>query len=267
MNYTSKVLGGYTFKIQEFDSISDFKRHIDNTPISPIFRGRRQQSSDSGHSFSHTSSYEEAEELLTRGWSQGAEKLAKAVPVKTSPSSVRGTTPAYSTVGHQASVPRYIMGVPTNMIDRKPQTKVQKIIVINKDVSFGCSVDATEIEREGIKALQIIQALEGKGYRVRLNIFVLTTYGTEAGLGKICIKKPEERMSLIKVAFPIIHPSMLRRIFLRWEEHFQELRDTRFTQNYGHPQGRLYRDLLKKGEYLLPNFIPDVDEFVRNMGL
>jgi len=265
---TIQTKDGWNAKIQEFDSIGDLRGHMASMPEkSTLWINVSKESLVKGSSWAGTYDYEEADYLLTHGWQEKAEKLAKKLPIKVVSSEVRKTTPSYGMVGHQASVPRYIMGVPQNMINSKPVTVQQKIITINKSISVNCRVTAEQIEEEGIKALQIIQALEGKGYRVKLNIFWLSLVTNEMAICKVCIKKPEERLSLIKVAFPIAHPSMLRRIMLNWMERFEELTDRSFTYGYGRANGTQYSSLLKKGEYLLPEFIPNVDEFVKKMGL
>jgi hypothetical protein len=152
------------------------------------------------------------------------------------------------------------------MVDRKLVAQKQKIIVINKDISFSAGVRASQIEEEGVKCLQLIQALEGKGYRIKLNVYWMSRSGRELVGHRVCLKKPEERLSLVKVAFPIAHPSMLRRVGFKWMEKFPTMTEN-FNWGYGMPSGNMLRSLVDKKEILLPTFIPDVDTFIKELGL
>ena len=262
MRYIKTTILGKATHIQEFDSISDLRHYLKSSPEKSTLWANTYLASGG----SDSTSYQEADELLRTGWLVQAEKLAKKVPVKTVQATVRKSAPSFGMVGHQASVPRYIMGVPQSMINNKPIEVKQKIIVINKCITFSGSISTDQIEEEGVKCLQIIQALEGKGYRIKLNIIEISEASNQIALCKVCIKKPEERLSLIKIAFPIAHPSMLRIIMFRQMEKFEQLTDRGFLNGYGRPTND-YKHLLKKGEYLLPNFIDNVEEYVANMGL
>jgi hypothetical protein len=194
-----------------------------------------------------------------------AEKLSKRVKPETKSQQSHRPKPFYNVVGGQASVPRYLQGIPTNMVDRKQVPIKSKIIVVNKDVWYPALVSSTDIFEEGVKALQIIQALENKGYRVKLNACFGTLDSTEFIGGRVTIKRPEDRFSLQKVAFPLAHPSFLRRILFNWLEHFPT--NSHFG-GYGRPDtDRLKVAFLEKNEIFLPRHIPDVDKFIENLKL
>lgn len=264
--YTETKIPSRVHRHHHFDTISELLSYINNTPISPIFSSRSQSSLQTGHYHWYgTSSFEEALDLLRKGWCPEAQKLSEKVPIKTTPSQFNSQRPTHSVVGYQASVPRYLQGIPTNMITSKPTPKKQKIIVLYKSISYNSHVSTEEIEREGVKALQIIQALEGRGYRVKLNTLWCTNRGSESAAFSVTVKKPQDRLSLIKMAFPLIHPSMLRRIGFAWLERNHKITDYGFNYAYGVSDSDKF--IPQKGEIVLPSFIPNVGEFVNSLKL
>lgn len=276
MKQYTKQLQATKLYAQEFDSLSEFATFLRDKPYSQLcLEHNREPASTERYidNWAGTSTYEEAVKLLSSGWLPKAEILAQKVPISTVSADVKSSRTAYSVAGFQASVPRYLQGVPTNMIDRKPDIKKQKIIVLNKNISYSGDVTAKEIEEQGIKVLQCIQALENKGYRVKLNMIrvnnnsTYTTHATETSMLKVCIKKPEERLSLSKIAFPLCHPAMLRRLAFGWNERFELLSDKFFVTSYGTPDNESYKKIMAKGEYLVPNVISSVDGYVKTLGL
>lgn len=159
--YTETKIPSRVHRHHHFDTISELLSYINNTPVSDIFSSRHQSSHNRGDSYWYgTSSFEEALTLLQQGWCPEAQKLSENVPIKTTPSQFNSQRPTHSVVGYQASVPRYLQGIPTNMITSKPTPKKQKIVVLYKSISYNSNISTQEIECEGVKALQIIQALE-----------------------------------------------------------------------------------------------------------
>jgi hypothetical protein len=265
--YIEKKVGKATVKIKDFGSIHEFTDFLDKAPLNEVFANGSLSSRSTGDSrWAGTNTYEEAEKLFREGYLAVASRLAKAVPVSTTSAPARRSKPTFSVVGGHASVPRYIQGIPTNMIHREPVVVKNKIIVINRDISFSANTSATAIEEEGIKALAIVKALENKGFRVKLNIFFAGSVKNETIAFRTTIKKPEERLSLSKVAFPLVHPSILRRFGLAFVERFPDLKETGFRYGYGMPDGAKLKEAISDDkEIFLPNFIRDVNKFIESL--
>lgn len=256
-------------KLQEFGSIGDLLAFIEKAPVNPIFHSSdlsSERTERGDDPWSGTATLPEAMGVLQNGWTTFAQKLTQRIPVTTKTAPVMKSRPAYSVVGGQASVPRYIQGIPTNMIDRRPVIQKQKIIVINKDISFPARVSAKQIEEEGIKAIQIIQGLENRGYRVKLNMCWAIQADNDFIAMRVTVKKPEERLSLSKIAFPIAHPAMLRRIGFVWLERYSGHINRGFTGGYGRPATDRIVNVFDKKEIFLPKVILDVDKFIANIG-
>ena len=277
MNYSNVVTpDGFDFKIQTFDSIHDLTDYLSKATPSAIFRhgdcSSQMQTSDYG--WYGTKNYQEAQDLLTGGWLPEAAVLAKKIPVSSVMGQTIKKTANYSVVGFQASVPRYLQGLPTNMINYRNTPQKQKIVVLNRCITFNASWSSAKIEAEGIKALQVIQALEGNGFRVKLNIIAINGIkgrngwnksNSDVAVAKICVKKPEEPLNLSKIAFPLAHPAMLRRISFKWLESFHEVTNDIFEATYGTAFVEWYSKIMAKGEHLMPNEIGNVDLYVKRI--
>ena len=92
------------------------------------------------------------------------------------------------------------------------------------------------IEQESVKVLQLVNNLEKQGYRVILNVTLISKSrrGNIILCNKVRIKNANERLNLSKVSFPMVRSSYLRRIMFKWIETF-EYTTKSFDTNYGVP--------------------------------
>lgn len=257
--------------ITEYPSIGDFITDINSLPDNKYFESRdrsshRVENSDDGWRMSR--SYAQAEHLLTHGWDTAAEKMSKKVKVtSTTNAMVRTSRPQFGVVGSQASVPRYLQGIPTNMVSRNMTYSKQKVVTITKGISYSGWWTSQAILEESIKALQIIQSLESAGKRVRLNVMVASSNSrdTKHTICKVCVKQPDERLNISKMSFALAHPSMLRRFFFRWMET-----DPFVTFDIGGSYGSPSRLSIRKtamaeNEYYIPEKIQDMEKVIEQI--
>lgn len=257
----------------KFNSVGSFSQYLNSHKTNTLFNGRdlsSQRSTGYDKNFTGTSSFEEANKLMVNGWSVKAAKLNQILKTKPKQVPVQHSRMQYSVVGFQASVPRYIQGIPQNMFDKHVETKKEKIVVINKDISYNCSYTTDQIEEYSVRALQIIQRIEATGKRVELNVIWGDTSKYFGGFGqdvyvKVCIKHPNERLNISKMAFPLVHPSFLRRMMFRFLEVCPEIHDREFLDGYGHPMD--IEDISKyfHNEICLSRDIDDVDFEVKRI--
>ena len=121
----------------------------------------------------------------------------------------------YDVVGYQASVPRYLQGLPTNMINNRPVQKQEKVITIIKHIGYLSDVTTAQIVENSAKALTVLSQLEKRGIRCNLDIYSPAETLKGIGIIRIRIKTASERLSIGKLAFPLANPDMLRRfVFL-----------------------------------------------------
>lgn len=246
-------------EIIEYDSLQEFYNYLMKTPFNEAFCWAKHSSVEGNEYFTKTKSFNEAVDLFKHGWSDMAGKLVqklKIIESKTEPTMKPRNK--LDVCGYQAIVPLYLQGVPNCMVNKKMVPVKQKVITLNKSIDYHGGVSADKIIDESIKAMQIIKKLEAQGYRCNLNIVLGSTggWGEDAKqfIIKVRIKSANEKMNISKLAFPLVHPSMLRRLFFRFIEVYPNVTKN-FVHGYGRPatSGEL-RDVFK-GEYLLPNFI------------
>lgn len=201
--------------IREFSSIGEMVSFLDTTPANGKYEN---QSKTNSQEFTQTRSYTEAMDLLLKGWTETADKMTRTLKTLPQPAPTKRQKSVYSVAGHTASVPRYLQGVPTNMIASVPDRRKQPVVVINHSIAYSGFVRAERILQEGIKALQVVQAIEASNRNVKLNIVCISEdRGYKRGF-KVCIKQPGERLNISKMAFPLAHPSMLRRMYFKYME-------------------------------------------------
>lgn len=242
-------------EVVEYDSLNEFYNYLCDTPFNEAFRWESHQSVEGSQRWTKTNDFNEAVELFKNGWSDMASKLVQKLKVienKTEPTMKPRTT--LSVCGYQAIVPLYLQGVPNNMVNKKMVPVKQKVITINKSVDYAGSVSAEQIIEESIKAMQIVKKLEAQGLRCNLNLVLGTSAGGKQFIIKVRIKSSTEKMNISKLAFPLVHPSMLRRLFFRFIEVYPNITKN-FVGGYGAPATSKDMREIFKGEYLLPNFI------------
>ena len=151
------------------------------------------------------------------------------------------------------------------MITKKNVPVKQKVVELTKAISYTSNITPEQIEEQSIKCLMIVARLESLGYRVILNVIRANwdwAYGHKARhleVAKIRIKSADERLNISKVAFPLVHPSMLRRLMFRYTEVAPTVPRS-FVDGYGAPlAASKIRALLKETsdgkEIFVPAFI------------
>lgn len=242
-------------EVIEYDSLKEFYDYLCVTPFNDVFRWADHASVSGGKSFTKTESFDEAVNLFKTGWSDMASKLVQRLKVienKTEPTMKPRNT--LGVCGYQAIVPLYLQGVPNNMMNKKMVPIKQKVVTINKSIDYNGGVKADQIIEESIKAMQIIKKLEAQGYRCNLNIVLGSSESKNGFVVKVRIKSANEKMNISKLAFPLVHPSMLRRLFFRFIEVYPNITKD-YVGGYGRPASTSELREMFKGEYLLPNFI------------
>lgn len=287
-------------KVIEYDSINSFLKYIENATENKGFndwqvkRGCTLESKREGEyytEFTGTKSLKDACDMIKNGWAEEAKKIEKDLNlnIKNNVNRMQNKT-IYDTVGFQVSVPRYLNGIPTSMINQKKVVVKNKIIDISKHIGYYSKESTEKIEKESIKALTLINELEKSGFRINLyvvapseiaiNLSLSNIYGDENGewaknenpqkiMLKVKIKGSNERLNVSKMAFPLVHPSMLRRLKFRWLETFEKVHPA-FTVGYGRSiyNTNYLRDMIhraNKNEYFIPNFINNDIKDIRTL--
>lgn len=221
-----------------------------------------------------TKDFAEALNFLEFGWTVKSEKLADKLKLakKNAPMmSRRKVTP--SVVGYTPIVPNYLTGIPLNMLDSKMTTIKQRVVTINKDISYNARYSESSIEDNSIKAFQIIQALESSGVRCNMNVILGIDFRGKAKnvhefIVKVRIKNSSEKLNISKTSFGLVNPGMLRRIMFRLIETVPDFtdQDTSIRYGYGTPitSSVLKTNCEKSKQYYLSRDIEDAQKEANN---
>lgn len=253
--------------VEAFDSINQFYKYLCDTPFNGPFLWHDHASVNNDYQFTQTKSFEQAVRLMREGWSAMSATLTQKLQVATKrDGQVYRRRDVLSVSGYQPIVPLYLAGVPTNMVSKQLVAVKSKIIDIVKLVNYSSLVSSDTIQDESVKALRVVKKLEAQGYRCNLYIALGTWAGTETEqvriVCKVKVKGASERLNISKLAFPMVHPSMLRRLFFRFIEVHPSVTKS-FVDSYGYPIK--YPDMQKilKGDIVLPSiFTEDVEKIV-----
>ena len=246
-------------EIVDFNSLKEFYDYINKTPFNNVFKNKEHSSSSTSRtSWYGTDSFEEATDLFIHGWKDMSNKLEQRIKAESKMESSFGYKNVLDVQGYQPVVPLYLQGVPTNMMRRKMVPIKSKIITVNKSVNYSGLWNVSDMEDESIKAFKIIKKLEAQGYRCNLNI-VLGTTSDISFYVRIRVKSASEKLNISKLAFPMVHPSMLRRLLFRFIEVHPTV-TKEFIFGYGSPiSASSMREVF--GDYTIPEKIyKDVDK-------
>lgn len=204
--------------IKEFRSIHEFYDYLCKTPFNDVFRWQSHRSVDVSESWSGTRDFEQAVDLMKNGWSDMSQKLTQKLKLAVKLAPQMKSRNVLSVAGYQPVVALYLTGVPTNMVDKQLVSVKSKIINVTKLIDYNYCVGIDKIKEESIKAMQVVKKLEAQGYRVNLNVALGTSADWNDVVCKVRIKNANEKLNVSKLAFPMVHPSMLRRLMLRYIE-------------------------------------------------
>lgn len=244
-----------SWNVCEFDSLKEFYDYICNTPINESFRWEKLASTETGkyiENWSGTKSFDEASDLFKNGWQVGAEDLTKKLKIAETQKDVQMVYKSILSVcGFQAIVPLYLQGVPNNMVNKKMTPIKNKVITLNKILSVSASVSSETMKAESIKCFQIIKKIEASGIRVNLNLMISTGHACV----KIRLKSANEKLNVSKLAFPLVHPSMFRRLYFRFIETYPTM-PKEFRSGYGYiPTEAQFKAVCGKNEICLPTLM------------
>lgn len=252
---------GTSTSYREFKNIMEFYNFITKKDINELWRNEKRELCSETHTegFTGTKSFEEALYLLKNGWKDMSEKIEKKVRFESKSSlNIARKKSVYDVVGYQASVPRYLNGIPTNMVMSKNVPVKQKVFVVNKCISYAWNIPKEKIIEESVKMISAINSIEQKGIRCKINILIgsrdnVGYRGGDYEIAKVCIKELGERINISKMSFLLVHPSVLRRLYMRYIEVSDTVK--RGFRAYGAVISTSDDEVRNvcKGEYLLPS--------------
>lgn len=223
--------------IEVFDSLEQFESVINSRSLNHAFENAKQRSQTEGfESWYGTKTYEEANEMLKNGAPQLAQKITSAnIECKkfSSNDTQYRATFRKNVSGSRAVVPAYLANVPNNMLRREQKTMPARIINVIVSASVGCGVKAESICAACAKIANVINSIELNNIRVNLYASSLHHIQKQNAALFINIKKDGAPLNKLRIAYPLMSPSFLRRHSFRWLETVPKKLDTNITRYYG----------------------------------
>ena len=218
-----------------YDSTSEFAADLKK-------RTRRINNSKCGYtdvraddyteSFQGVENYDEAMDLLQHGYMP----LVDQVKASMKKLKLTKNNRAFrnSIVGFAPIVPNAIKGLPTSMVDNINNGTKNKVFDVYYDLAINCGTSASDLLTRGKALLEALMALELKGYRFNLYCAQSTTDHRDLSTVDILaikVKNSDTPLNLIRVSFPLVHPSFFRVFGFDWMDK------SPITRMLGHGRG------------------------------
>lgn len=226
---------------EEFPSVNNLLKTLDCRKTNQIFKGHSLSSENVEEGdcrWYGTSDYNEAKKLITFGYKEHLDKIKHKMKVTAKKYNkfqvVNKNAPHSDIVGYVPHVPNAIQNIPNSMINVHKVPQKQKTMHIIYTNSGNCGEKSDFFINAGVAMLTAVNIIEANGIQVKLDLaFVAAEYGREGAFPTVNLKNYGQRLDLLKICFPITHPSMLRRIGFKWIETNSFIKDDGWTFGYG----------------------------------
>lgn len=262
---------------ENFKNLHDLMSTLEKRPNNSIMKDKHG-SKEGTSSFTGTSSYKEAEQLMAHGYTKILPEIKKGMiqaNASTAPMQRRRVTTGVQ--GYAPHVPNAIQGLPNSMIRTESQMQKVKAVSIVYAMSGLGYVPSSEFIKCGIVVLSIVNKLELSGCRVALQVaFKHSKVYDEIVIATVNVKSYAEHLDLQKLSFPIAHTSMFRRFGFKWLETSPDITDRGHASGYGqtiHSDSKHLRDVIaSNGEILIDALIIqknnyDADAIIKSLEL
>lgn len=263
---------------EDFSSFTQLLKTLDERPNNHFMRNE-DSSHSNGKDFTGTDSYDEAVDLLVHGYTDklgdikrgllNSKRLTSKMYAK-----IPHPIPANHVAGFVPNIPNALKGLPESMItlNRLPQKRKTLSVLYNMDGS--CGVPAQVFVDAGVALVSAINLIETSGIQVNLRVaFCSSSKNDEVTFPTLLVKSFGERFNLQKICFPLIHPSMFRRLGFKYLETSPFSKEN-YCWGYGRPtELETLRELIQeKDTYILDTYwIRDhdnsIEEIINELGV
>lgn len=219
---------------EKFETFDQFLQSLEK-PVNQYWQGRSLSSETGSKSFTGTKDIAEAFNVLRGGYTEPLEKLKTSEKLATAQVQNQYRQQARLHVcGVLPHVPNAILNLPLSMIDYYKQPQKTRVVSIVYNITVNCNTSTEEMIRAGIQLLQLCKNVEASGYRLNLYITELCHTDENHVIGWILkLKDSKQPFDILKLCFPLVHPSMLRRLSFAWLERSPLVYSESFTSGYG----------------------------------
>lgn len=208
--------------IKTFDNLAQYDDFLQNTPENDSFSGKRLSSFRGDEDFCGTKSWADATQRMTIGDEESAKKIEGAKNGERINTNIRSTYQRpklqRKVAGFMPCVPAFCAGARKNMFSYKKETRISKTVTIVYNISALGDVRSTEIALAAFKVLKAVLKIEASGTKVNFYTSTIAeSYGQYVG-SVVKIKDSGQYFNFMKMAYPMVHPSMQRRQGFRFRE-------------------------------------------------
>lgn len=227
---------------EEFPSITKLLKILDSRTNNTIMQGQFSSSKED-YNFTKTHNYEEAVSLLRFGYTDVLDQIKKEVKRNNKliyQGYVNKRKIQNMPIGFIPNVPNAIQNRPDSMINITAPLQKRKTLSIIYAMSGSAFEDADTFIKAGAALVSAINLIELSGVQTRLYVNFMPAYasgnnGIELLSPVLRIKNYGERFNLTKICFPLVHPSMFRRIGFKYLETCPFVTQSGFRNGYGTP--------------------------------
>ena len=238
---------------EHFKSLETFLDTMEKRPLNTAFKGKTNLSSQrlDETAWSGTNTYKEAIDVLKIGYKDPLQKMKKAI-LKIGEND-KNARPRMRNdfIGFTPNVPNTLMNLPITMINREKVTPKTKTIHLTYSFCASSVTRTSDLIKGGINFISLVNSLEKQDYRVKIDAIFSTMENRTISTFTVNLKEYDQQINLLKLAFPLVHPGMLRRFAFKWLETTPDLKETAFQRGYGKPLSYVMNDNLKKERLFL----------------
>lgn len=229
MKRTIKDVNGRHFIIEEFRNSAELIR-VCNERKQNFGEARRRGDDDWCGA-----SWNEAMNMLQFGWDKPVKQIKSNIQKLEKQGTMKKISFRNDVIGFAPNVPNAILGLPESMINSRVSYKKAKVINVLVELGATAGTSSKKIIDYGTKVIEKLYSLEKAGFRVRieyLKTFNGKNYEPETYAIKYLLKSENQPFDLKRMAFPLIHTAMFRRICFDW---YERLPDAKQLDGYGTP--------------------------------
>lgn len=218
---------------KSFNSIKEFENYLASGKTQ---EGMNEDSKDGDKSFTHTNTYDEANNLLLYGDYKLKKKIEGmgVAKLKANLNKYVVRRQIYTSVqGFAPNVPNYIAGVPNSMINARMKHVKQNVVTVFYNCAVSGFTDAKDITEAVAKLCCALIRLEAQGIRVNLYAGTLGSASGQKACFSVKIKSSGQPFDTLKMMYPLAHPSFNRRHKFRFVEVSEGINASAWNWSYG----------------------------------
>lgn len=219
---------------EDFNSIQSFVSAMNSREIC---KDAGDSSIKGTAGFTSTRNYDEACHLAMYGDMYNAKKVEMAIKRlqggQTGHEERAHACVKRDVVGSSPCVPAAVMGHPNAMYRRHVVRTIRPVVNVYYNTSVSCTVNADDIIEFGAKLVTALKTVERSGVRVNVYVGAFLKDNDERVATFVRVKDSDHDLDALRMAYPIVNPSLLRRHIFRFIETSPKLTQTRWKYGYG----------------------------------